>query len=273
MQTGTMPAADAGGPRGDGGSPASRARLRVAGGSGAGPEPGAPGPAVAEEVVVIGAAARQGAVLRLLGGRAVRHLCAGHIPDERLRPPGDLDFFGRGRDRSVLLRVLPEFGYVPDREFNLLQGRTRLLFVRDGVKVDVFLDEFRMCHRLDLRARLDLGEIALPLADLLLTKLQVVQFTEKDRRDAVALLWRAEPGRGPAGLDAAYVAGLCARDWGLWRTVTGNLARLRPDLPAPAAARSGELESAIAAAPKSAGWRMRSVLGDRTPWYELPEEP
>ena len=101
----------------------------------------------------------------------------------------------------------------------------------------------------------------------------MVQFTDKDRVDATALLWRAEPGSGPTGLDAPYIAGLCARDWGLWRTVTGNLERLRQGLPAPAAGRLRGLAAAIAAQPKTAAWRLRAVIGDRVPWYELPEEP
>ena len=47
-------------------------------------------------------------------------------------------------------------------------------------RLDVFLDRFEMCHQLDLRDRLGLEPPTLPLADLLLTKLQVVETTDKD---------------------------------------------------------------------------------------------
>lgn len=222
----------------------------------------------APELALIAAAGERGAALRLLGGRAVRWLCAGRVPEGLLRPPGDLDFFARSHDRRTVTEVFADHGYAPEREFNLLNGKSRLIFTRDGLKVDVFLDEFRMCHRLDLRNRLQIGNVTLSLADLLLTKLQVVQFTEKDRLDASALLYRAETGPGPTGLDAAYVAGLCARDWGLWRTVTRNLENVRGALPA-----AGELTAAIAATPKTTAWRLRAAIGERLPWYELPEEP
>jgi hypothetical protein len=54
--------------------------------------------------------------------------------------------------------------------------------------VDVLVDRFAMCHRLDLRDRLALDTRTLPLADLLLSKLQVVERNEKDLKDLVALL-------------------------------------------------------------------------------------
>jgi hypothetical protein len=33
------------------------------------------------------------------------------------------------------------------------------------------------------------------------------------------------------------------------------------------------LEQEIAKTPKSVAWRARSVVGERMPWYERPEEP
>jgi hypothetical protein len=66
--------------------------------------------------------------------------------------------------------------------------------------VDVFLGEFKMCHRLDLDDRLGVDHPALPAADLLLTKLQVLELNRKDVTDVAALLTthkldeRDEPG-------------------------------------------------------------------------------
>jgi hypothetical protein len=72
-------------------------------------------------------------------------------------------------------------------------------------------------------------------------------------------------------------------DWGWWRTVTGNLAKLpgliaeKPELvPVNAAYDPREqiqrLSQLAADAPKSVKWRLRSNVGDRVRWYELPEE-
>jgi hypothetical protein len=43
-------------------------------------------------------------------------------------------------------------------------------------------------HTIDLRDRFELDDATLPLADLLLTKLQIVQLNEKDVLDILALL-------------------------------------------------------------------------------------
>src|ERR1700749_1824674 len=70
--------------------------------------------------------------------------------------------------------------------------------------------------------------LPLPPADLLLTKLQIVRLNEKDRNDSYALLLALEVGSHDGGaLNAAWVARLCARDWGLYRTLQLNLEKLR----------------------------------------------
>ncbi len=76
---------------------------------------------------------------------------------------------------------------------------------------------------------------------------------------------------------------LLGSDWGWWRTVTGNLAKLptllaeRPDLvPANYAfdpvAQARQLHDLAQSAPKGVKWRLRANIGDRVRWYELPEE-
>jgi hypothetical protein len=73
-------------------------------------------------------------------------------------------------------------------------------------------------------------------------------------------------------------------DWGWWRTVTGNLDRVIDlvggDLArlVPSNARFDPAEQARALrrhadeVPKSLRWKIRSRVGDRVQWYELPEE-
>ena len=45
----------------------------------------------------------------------------------------------------------------------------------NGRHIDLFVGSFRMCHELPLADRLDRDSPTLPLAELLLTKLQVVR--------------------------------------------------------------------------------------------------
>ena len=122
----------------------------------------------------------------------------------------------------------------------------------------------------------------MPLADLLLTKLQIVTLNAKDRSDAYALLLEHELGAGEVErIDAARIAELCARDWGLYRTLQLNLERLGAALPESGlsdddqraiAARIAGITAAIEAAPKSVKWKARARVGDRVRWYEEPDE-
>jgi hypothetical protein len=170
---------------------------------------------------------------------------------------------------------------VPERRFNALHGHRRLMFDHpDGTHIDVFVEEFVMCHRLDLRSRLAFHETTVPLVDLLLTKLQVAELNEKDVTDAAALLLDHELTSDESGINMDYVTRLLSRDWGWWRTVSANLAAL-PDhlasrLSEPAAVtatgRAKRLLEAIELVPKSLRWKARARAGERIPWREDPEE-
>lgn len=236
------------------------------------------------ELRVVEHLADSDAKVRMLGGRAFRHHLAPHVPDHLLRPPGDLDLFTISANKKIVMQWLEGLGMVPDKEFNLYNGRTRLIYLAGGDKIDIFIDEFSMCHRLELRDRMKSEKVTLPLADLLLTKLQIVELTPKDLHDvslALATLPLSEEDR-PGVLNVRHVGDVLARDWGLWRTCTGNLRRIvdyvrATGWPVP------QIQSAegavqrlcdwIEQTPKSMGWRARAVVGDRVKWYELPEEP
>ena len=171
-------------------------------------------------------------------------------------------------------------GYEPHVGFNAMNGKERLLFYDNPNErqVDVFVSSFRMCHEIPLEKRLHVDEDTVPLAELLLTKLQIVELNEKDVRDTVALLLEHDVTEDDAGVNAAHVAALCADDWGLWRTISHNLETLRDRLGAydvdreAVANRVSAILERIEAAPKSRSWRMRAKIGERKRWYELPEE-
>lgn len=219
--------------------------------------------------------------LRLLGGAAV---CL-HAESAR-RPPlrrryGDLDFAGPSRRRRDIDRLFGALGYQPDARFNTLNGARRLLYLDSGNarQVDVFLDELRMCHVIDLRRRLALDGPCLAPADLLLTKLQIVEINRKDLVDAIALLLDHPVAEHDLEtINAGYVGGLTADDWGLYRTLWLNTEKVRAatrELAVDATLvshRLAQLWDAIEAQPKSLRWRLRARVGDRVPWYELPEE-
>lgn len=221
--------------------------------------------------------------LRLLGGVAVR-LHAPQVPAALDREYKDLDIAIPKKASAPLGELLRNAGYNPHVSFNAMHARERGLFFDDdhGRQVDVFVDSFRMCHAIPLADRFAAEKRTVPLAELLLTKLQIIELNEKDIRDTVLLLYGHEiADHDDEAVNGARIAQLCASDWGLWRTITANLERCREhiddyDLPdgerSQIADRFGEIMERVEAEPKSRGWKLRAKVGDRKRWYDLPEE-
>ena len=229
-------------------------------------------------------AASNGLPLRLLGGVAIRLRAPAELPPPLARRYADLDFVTAKKASGKAQAFFREAGYEPHVAFNALHGQERLLFFdnENERQVDVFVGAFSMSHKIPLGSRLELEPNTLPLAELLLTKLQIAQLNEKDVKDALALLHgHAVAERDGDSVNAAHVARLCADDWGLWRTITANVATCREyidryDLPeeerTTVRARIDALLERLEREPKSRGWKLRAKIGERKRWYELPEE-
>ncbi len=122
---------------------------------------------------------------------------------------------GRPHEASRIEALLERMGYVGDREFNALQAGRRGLYydLANERRLDVFLGDFEMCHRIPLRERLGAQAATLPLAELLMTKLQVFELNARDVVDIVALLLEHDVGDHDAGtMNADRIAALCAQD-------------------------------------------------------------
>jgi hypothetical protein len=238
---------------------------------------------VAEAERLLAAARASDVPIRLVGGLAV-YFHTEAIPAPLSRSYGDIDVAttkGGGRSAAELLSAL---GYEASREFNALHGSRRMLFydIRNERKLDVFVDTFELCHTIPITERLALDELTIPLAELLLTKLQVVELTDKDLLDIVTLLYEHDVGpRDDDVINSDFIAGLTADDWGLWRTIKLNVERIDGQigtLPLDAdardrvIARANALWERIEQEPKSRKWRLRDRVGDRKRWYEIPDE-
>ncbi len=233
---------------------------------------------------VIDAARGQGVHLRLIGGLAVKLHCPSAEHRELSRTYGDLDCVGYRSQREKISRLLEDLGYEPNRRFNALQGHRRLLFDNPqlGFDVDVFLDIFPMCHQLNFLHRLELDEYTVPVADLFLSKLQVVELNEKDVKDTYALIEDHEIGETDDRevIDSRRIARLCGDDWGWYKTITMNIEKvvaLADDYLAGeekelVTGRLRRLHQIIEQAPKSMKWKMRARVGEKVRWYDLPED-
>jgi hypothetical protein len=236
---------------------------------------------------VIAATSADGAPLRVLGSIGV----ALHCPDARALLPAfertyaDIDFAAYRRDARSISAAAARLGYVEARDVFIASEGLRAIFHHpvSRIHLDVFYDRLEFCHVIPLVGRLEVDAPTIPLAELLLSKLQIVKLNEKDVVDTVLLLLDHRLGRDDADtIDVGRVAALCADDWGLWRTLTMNLEKvaslasaypqLEVDQRPRVAAAVGDLKQAIDEVPKSFGWRMRARVGDRRQWWTDVDE-
>lgn len=233
---------------------------------------------LAEARRLTGQARDQGLTLGVLGGVGIALLAPSARQPPLARSYGDLDLAAARKDRARVEALMTASGFQPDVETNALFGRERLIYFDEarGLHIDIMLDHLHMCHDIPFHFR----DGSLSPACLLLTKLQIVQTTDKDLRDIAALLVDRALESGPEGIDTSWLASLCGKDWGLWRTVMDVLERV-----AAFAASAGPLPGRYALAsqvealtrhlttsPKTLGWKARAAIGRRVQWYELPEE-
>ena len=145
-------------------------------------------PALNEALELISAAQAEGIPLKLVGGMAVRYLCPEFPP--RLREGQDLDLASTGTVRKNLTNFLTNRGLVADKNFNALYGHKQLYFHSsdNAQTIDILVDSFEMCHVLEFKERLSRLPQTLDPADLLLSKLQIVELNSKDAQDICYLL-------------------------------------------------------------------------------------
>jgi Uncharacterised nucleotidyltransferase len=237
---------------------------------------------VAEGQRIVEAAAELGVPLRALGGVAVAMTCPSSHRPPLARSYADIDLATIKSAKDQVVALLESQGYTGDKEFNALHGHRRLYFWDEGAgrQVDVFVDEANLCHRIDLKQRLEAAPLTLSPADLAVLKLQVVETNEKDYLDLCAIFADHELTADDSGINLSYLTELTAANWGLWRTV-GMVAEHTElfasglsgfEAAGTVAERLRRLRAELESSPKSRAWKLRARIGDRKRWYELPEE-
>ena len=228
-------------------------------------------------------AVKQGVPLRMMGGLAI------WLRSESVRKPpfareyADMDFAASSKGRAAVKAFVEGQGYVPEKLFNAIHGAQRLNYAEPHGRwtMDILIDELAMSHKLDLRGRIGGNEPTIPLADLVLTKLQIWEINRKDLADVMCLIADNPLGRdgdGSIGLDR--IGSVLGSDWGFYHTVERNLGKvadLAAEEPVPGAPFDvrGQVDAicaAMDAAPKTMGWKARARVGERVRWYETPEE-
>lgn len=211
-------------------------------------------------------AAQENIPVRVLGGVAVRMACPSIGTHPALqRPIKDIDLVARQSDFEKLATAFDPLGA-------RLQSKEKgqWVFEKYGTKIEVTSPDYVEDHRIDLSPRLALNSPTLPLADLILLKLQRIRFAEKDIQDTIALLLdhRVASGETEGQINQDYIAQLCARDWGLFKTAYANTVTLENVLDKYVESeqaqrvwrRVEQIQGAMDSAPKSVGWMLNQIL-------------
>lgn len=239
----------------------------------------------AEAVEIQRLCSEQEITVRLIGSLAIAARCPKHrwlMAALGRREPRDIDLVTYSSHERTLHELLHRRGYLlhPSVSHSREWGVKRLIYTHqshDG-KVDVFLDQLVMAHTVDFTGHLDDEGVTVSVADLLLSKLQIYRITSNDLIDLTVLLAEVDVGSGPGTIDIGRVREVLGTDWGFSHGAELNLARLiefvantsalDPTIAARVRARAKGLLNEIESAPKSLRWRLRSRIGERTPWYE-----
>lgn len=226
-------------------------------------------------------------IMRLIGALAFRTHCQefGYIQDALGRVFTDIDFASYPRFTKDIQRLLTRLGYEEDKMVTRLFGDSRMLFhdPKFGRHIDIFFDRLDFCHVLPLIGRLEVETLTLPLAELLIEKMQIVKLNEKDLIDTIMLLREHPIGdTDHETINATVICKLVRNDWGLWKTLMVNLISVSSVLESypqltekdreVVRERVANLQKRVTNSPKSLKWKFRNMIGDRVKWYKEVEE-
>lgn len=240
---------------------------------------------------IIDAAEERGITLRLLGSIAFRIHCPKYAPllhkgEAVHRPLTDIDYMAYNKHKTSIRKLMYDLRY---REIFADPIVHRIVFQSpkyENLKVDFFLERLRFCHTIDFnkkRQRLEVDKPTIPLEEMLLEKMQIVEINEKDIKDTIMLVCEHDiednAEKNTEIIDGGFIAKILADDWGFWYTVTTNLNKIKTWVPKYSNAlseevrslainRIGKLMERIDQEPKTKKWHKRAKTGTKKRWYE-----
>lgn len=236
---------------------------------------------------IIQASDESGILLRVIGSLAFQMHCPtyGYLQEAMGRAYTDIDFAAYRKQTKEIKELMGNLGYTENREVFIVSEGERSIFDRPeiGLHVDVFYEKLDFCHVIRWADRLEIDSPTIPLAEMLLEKMQIVQINEKDVIDTIMLLLEHSLGDSDdETINIKRIAELCSADWGLWRTTTMNLDKVRQlahgyeqltdEQKAQVETQVASALERIASEPKPLAWRLRDRVGDRVKWYKEVDE-
>jgi hypothetical protein len=207
----------------------------------------------------------------------------------------DIDLIAYGKERHKVRALMEdELGFQISPQTLLMHGRERLIYRHPSglYHVDIFFDKLRFSHDIDFgdnprKGRLSLDYPTIPLADLLLEKLQIHDIAEKDIKDILVLLrsHRLAEADEDEALNVKYMSRILADDWGFWYDAVQNLKKVRERIDEylgegliseedarDVTSKVAELLHRIDAEPKTSRWVKRMKEGLNKKWWRDVEE-
>jgi hypothetical protein len=241
---------------------------------------------VSKATTIASKAEEQGVTIRLLGAIAFRIHCGKYEYLHKMlgRSISDLDFVGYSKQRDKIDKLLLGLGYNkrPPSLVTFYSLRDIYLDSTQSTVVDVFFDKLQMCHDIDFKNRLEVDSPTIPLAELLLQKLQIVQLTEKDVKDVMVLMREHDlADQDKEAINLPYISKLLANDWGFYYTATTNLKKVTDMVNSFSELKDadktdikGKIEKTLQSIedePKTFSWKMRARVGPSKKWYREVE--
>jgi hypothetical protein len=218
--------------------------------------------------------------MRLLGAIAFQYHCPkyNYLTAKLHRQLSDIDFAGYASQKARMDKMMRDLGYSDQPMLSALFGQQRMIWDNksNGLHVDIFFDKLEMNHDISFKGRLEIEQVTIPLAEMLLEKLQIVHINEKDIVDSIMLLREHAIGvmTAPETIDANYLAKLLSSDWGFYYTATTNLklvenrVKLYPELTdedrTDVSKKIHELLAIVDRQPKTFAWKLRAQVGPKT---------
>lgn len=236
---------------------------------------------------ILKASDEAGILMRVIGSLAFQIHCPqfGYLQAAMGRAYTDIDFGAYSKQNKQITEMMIKMGYVENREVFIASEGERAIFDKPGtgLHVDVFYEKLDFCHAIYWKDRLEVDSPTIPLTELLLEKMQIVQINEKDIIDTIMLLLEHPLGDADKEtINIKFAAELCAKEWGLWRTTTMNLDKVK-QLAHHYTQLTDEQKNKVTAQvnatlkrlndePKPLAWRIRDRVGDRVKWYKEVDE-
>jgi hypothetical protein len=224
---------------------------------------------------------KRGIVLRIMGAVAFKYHCQkfAYLYKVLGRELSDMDFMGYWKQRDHIEKLFKDLGYMRMQPSIASYVAKRQMYKMDNITIDVFLDAIKMCHTIDLRGRLEVEYPTIPLAEMLLEKMQIVTLTEKDIKDVIVLLREHNLGQvDKETINTKYIASLLSKDWGFYYTVITNLQKvknfikefnlLKEEDKVDVSSKIDRIVETIEKEPKSFRWKIRAKIGPKKRWYK-----